>query len=127
MPGSDRANTLEGQIARVADLIAYVNHDIDDAQRAGILKAEDLPASAVKLLGATSSARIGRMVKDVVTATLAGGMAEINMSPGILDPTLELRRFLFAAVYENDVSTAEFKKASWIHGGLWATVRERAG
>jgi dGTPase len=67
------------------------------------------------------------MVKDVVTATLGGRMAEINMSAGVLDATLELRRFLFAAVYENDVSTAEFKKASGILGGLWERVRERAG
>jgi dGTPase len=126
MPASERAKTLEGQIARVADLIAYVNHDIDDAQRAGILKTEDLPASAVKLLGTTSSVRIGRMVKDGVTATLGGRMAEISMSAGVLDATLELRRFLFAAVYENDVSTAEFKKASGILGGLWERVRERA-
>src|SRR5437773_7237524 len=51
MPASQRAKTLEGQIVRVADLAAYVNHDIDDAQRAGILKTEDLPASAVALLG----------------------------------------------------------------------------
>src|SRR5882672_5153997 len=69
MPPSQRSKTLEGQIVRVADLAAYVNHDIDDAQRAGILKAEDLPASAVKVLGASSSERIGTIVRDVVEAT----------------------------------------------------------
>src|SRR5436305_7195067 len=62
MPPSQRGETLEGQIVRVADLAAYVNHDIDDAERAGILRAADLPQPAVKLLGHTSSARIGRMV-----------------------------------------------------------------
>src|SRR3954462_8579268 len=61
-----RASTIEGQVARVADIVAYVNHDIDDSQRAGILNTEDLPPSAVKLLGNTSSARIGTMVRDVV-------------------------------------------------------------
>ena len=66
-----RAATLEGQIARVADLIAYVNHDIDDAIRAGLLKEADLPAAAVAVVGHSSSERIGRMVTDVVRATLS--------------------------------------------------------
>jgi dGTPase len=57
-----RAATLEGQIARIADLIAYVNHDIDDAERAGLLTETDLPQAAVRVLGPSSSARIGRMV-----------------------------------------------------------------
>jgi dGTPase len=125
MPPSQRSKTLEGQIVRVADLAAYVNHDIDDAQRAGILRADDLPKQAVELLGASSSARIGRMVKDVVEATFAGDLSEIRMSPAVLEATLELRRFLFAAVYENDTATAEFKKAAGVLGGLWEKVRER--
>ncbi len=91
MPPSQRAKTLEGQIVRVADLAAYVNHDIDDAQRAGILRAGDLPAEAVALLGQTSSARIGRMVRDVVEATFGGNMSEIRMSDEVLEATLELR------------------------------------
>src|SRR5205814_3642743 len=69
-----RASTMEGQIMRVADLIAYVNHDIDDATRAGLLKAEDVPSEAVRVLGSSSSARIGTLVTDVVTETLSGGM-----------------------------------------------------
>src|SRR5262245_3670888 len=72
-----RASTIEGQIARVADIIAYVNHDIDDAVRAGILRTEDLPDAHVSVLGTTSSERIGRMVTDVVVQTLEGGMTEI--------------------------------------------------
>src|SRR5690242_17178911 len=60
MPPSQRAKTLEGQIVRVADLTAYVNHDIDDAQRAGILKPGDLPRKPIELLGKSSSERIGR-------------------------------------------------------------------
>src|SRR6187549_978699 len=70
-----RAATIEGQIMRVADLIAYVNHDIDDATRAGLLQPEDLPRDLVAALGTTSSARIGTLVKDVVTETLNGGLA----------------------------------------------------
>src|SRR5207302_281133 len=80
MEEAQRASTIEGQIMRVADLIAYVNHDIDDATRAGLLQAEDLPNEAVRVLGATSSARIGTLVKDVVTETLAAGLTEIRMS-----------------------------------------------
>jgi dGTPase len=120
-----RASTIEGQIMRVADLIAYVNHDIDDATRAGILAAERLPQAPVKVLGGTSSARIGTLVKDVVSATLAGGLSEIRMSDAVLGAVLELRRFLFDTVYENSVATAEFRKASDILSGLWEKVRER--
>jgi dGTPase len=110
---------------RVADLIAYVNHDIDDAVRAGMLKLSDLPGAPVTTLGSTSSARIARMVKDVVTETQNAGLAEIRMSDVVLDATLAMRRFLFEAVYENDVATAEFKKADGILRGLWEKVRER--
>lgn len=122
---SKRAATLEGQIMRVADLIAYVNHDIDDAERAGMLKASDLPGPAVNTLGTTSSARIGRMVKDVVTETQNAGLSEIRMSEPVLEATLAMRSFLFDAVYENGVATAEFKKAAGILGGLWEKIRER--
>ena len=119
-----RATTIEGQIARVADIIAYVNHDIDDAVRAGILRPEDLPPVRVEVLGSSSSERIGRMVTDVVMQTLEGGMTEIRMSDTILNATIGLRSFLFDAVYENEVATAEFKKAGGILGGLWDKVRE---
>ena len=119
-----RAGTIEGQIARVADIIAYVNHDIDDAVRAGILDPEALPKERVEVLGQSSSERIGRMVTDVVLQTLEGGMTEIRMSDDILHATLGLRSFLFDAVYENDIATAEFKKAAGILGGLWQKVRE---
>ncbi len=119
-----RASTIEGQIARVADIIAYVNHDIDDAVRAGLLRDEDLPSSRVEVLGRSSSERIGRMVTDVVLETIDGGMTEIRMSQPMLDATVGLRAFLFEAVYENDVATAEFKKAAGILGGLRDKVLE---
>src|SRR5499425_687095 len=109
MPAHLRSSTIEGQIMRVADLIAYVNHDIDDATRAGLLRAEDLPAVPVEILGNSASARIGALVKDVVTETLAGGLTEIRMSERVLDAVLQLRSFLFEAVYENTIATAEFR------------------
>ena len=118
-----RAATLEGQIMRVADLIAYVNHDIDDAVRAGVLTEPDLPRDAVAVLGSSSSARIARMVKDVVIETQGGGVSEIRMSDQVLDATLAMRSFLFEAVYENETATSEFSKASGILGGLWEKVR----
>ena len=119
-----RASTIEGQIARVADIIAYVNHDIDDAVRAGLLTHEDLPPVRVEVLGHSSSERIGRMVTDVVLETLAHGMTEIRMSDTVLQATVGLRAFLFDAVYENEIATAEFKKAAGILGGLWDRIRE---
>jgi dGTPase len=125
MDASLRASTLEGQIMRVADLIAYVNHDIDDATRAGLLSPETLPADAVTILGASSSRRIATLVKDVVTETLAGNLTEIRMSDRILDAILSLRSYLFEAVYENTIATIEFRKATDILSGLWEKVQER--
>jgi dGTPase len=125
MAATLRASTLEGQTMRVADLIAYVNHDIDDATRAGLLSAETLPAGAVEILGGSSSRRIATLVKDVVTETIAGNLTEIRMSERILNAVLELRSYLFEAVYENTIATAEFRKASDILSGLWEKVRER--
>jgi dGTPase len=122
-----RASTIEGQIARVADIIAYVNHDIDDAVRAGLLRESELPAVRTEVLGRSSSERIGRMVTDVVVQTLEGGMAEIRMSDPVLEATVGLRSFLFEAVYENEVATAEFGKAVGILGGLWEKLRQRPG
>jgi dGTPase len=124
-PPEHRASTIEGQVARVADIIAYVNHDFDDAVRAGLLREEDMPAAVAQTLGRTSSERIGRMVTDVVHETLAGGLTEIRMSDPVLQATLELRSFLFASVYENEIATAEFAKAEGILGGLWEKVREQ--
>jgi dGTPase len=125
MPPALRARTVEGQIMRVADLIAYVNHDVDDAIRAGLLSAEDLPRDVVGALGHTSSARIGTLVKDVVAETLAGQLVEIRMSRSRLDAVLRLRDFLFGAVYEHMSASAEFRKASDILSGLWEKVHER--
>src|SRR5258705_1921788 len=96
-----RASTIEGQIARVADIIAYVNHDIDDAVRAGLLKNEDLPRERTRVLGDTSSQRIGTMVTDVVMRTLEGDLCEVRMSDAVLDGPMGVRSFVVDAVYRN--------------------------
>ncbi len=124
-PADRRAQTLEGQVARLSDLIAYVNHDIDDAQRAGILTPDDLPAPIAEVLGRSSSSRIGRMVGDVVESTLAAGLSDVRMSEPVLAATLELRAFLFRTVYEDRRSVIQLRKASGILGGLWEKVHER--
>jgi dGTPase len=124
-PPADRARTIEGQVARVADIIAYVNHDIDDAVRAGVLDEARLPDGAIGVLGRTSSERINTMVTDVVRETLDAGLSEVRMSDRVLDATLDLRGFLFEAVYENPRATAEFEKASGVLGGLWEHLRAR--
>jgi len=126
MPPAMRASTIEGQIMRVADLIAYINHDIDDATRAGLLTPDDLPQGPVRVLGASSSARISTLVRDVVTETLAADLSEIRMSEPVLAALLELRTYLFDAVYENSTATVEFKKAADVLTGVWEKVRDRS-
>jgi dGTPase len=124
-PPELRASTIEGQVARVADIVAYVNHDIDDSVRAGVLNEKDLPKDAVKLLGNTHSERIGRLVSDVVHQTIDGGMSEIRMSDPVLNALVALRSYLFEAVYENQVATAEFGKAAGVLGGIWEKIQQR--
>ena len=121
---SNRAAALEGQVARVADIIAYVNHDIDDAIRASILCMDDLPSEAVDLLGHSSSERIGRLVSNTIRETMAAGLDEIRMSDNVLEALLSLRAFLFETVYEDSLATIEFRKAAGILGGLWEKIHE---
>ena len=125
MDPSRRSATLEGQVARVADVVAYVNHDIDDAVRAGVLHLTDLPVEALDVLGRSSSERIGTLVSDIVGRTLeTGPEVELRMSDTVLRALLSLRGFLFEAVYENQVAMSEVRKASGILGGLWERVQQ---
>jgi dGTPase len=95
--GDAEPATLEGCIVRLADRIAYVNHDIDDAVRGGVLDAADLPEGAVKVLGASHGARIRTMVRDMIATSDTAD--EIAMSPAVWDAMMELRAFLFDRVY----------------------------
>jgi dGTPase len=106
-----RALTLEGDIIRISDIIAYVNHDIDDGVRAGIISANDIPKEVRKTLGKLGSDRIDRMVRDVISSTLANGLESISMSPEILEALEELRRYMFENLYLTPTVRGEFEKA----------------
>ena len=101
--------TMEGQIVRWADRMAYVNHDIDDAIRAGILATTDIPKTVLKTLGVTHSARINTLVCDMITTSREEG--KILLSPQVEKALQELREFMFARVYRNPVAKGEEAKA----------------
>lgn len=105
-----RSETLEGQIVRISDVIAYVNHDLDDAIRAGVLKRSGIPARFFSI-GDNQSKRIDAMVKDVIYSTVSTEMKDIEMSKGMKKIIYELRDFLYEHVYEGDISKREFRKA----------------
>ncbi|MBI5026643.1 MAG: deoxyguanosinetriphosphate triphosphohydrolase [Nitrospirae bacterium] len=114
----DKAETLEGQIVRVSDVIAYVNHDLDDAMRAGVLKKSDIPKEFFEI-GETQARRIDTMVKDVIYSTISSDLKEIKMSRGMEKTTYKLRDFLFKTVYEGEATKKEFKKAKKILSDLY--------
>src|SRR5512141_1949109 len=94
-----RALTLEGDIVRISDIVAYVNHDIDDGIRAGLLTETDIPRPIRDTLGNTAAARIDRMVRDVITATLDCDYGAITMTPEVLQALEELRAWMFEHMY----------------------------
>jgi dGTPase len=107
--GSQMPATLEGQIIRLADRIAYINHDIDDAIRAGIIRNEDIPAPLTALLGTTHRARIDTLTRDILFQSQ--GKDVICQSPEIGAAMESLRQFMFGAVYRNPVAKGEESKA----------------
>lgn len=107
--GSARASTLEGQIVATADRIAYINHDIDDAIRGGVLTEAELPQGPTDVLGHNHGARITTMVNDMVHASVDSD--EIRMSAPVWEAMLDLRSFLHDRVYIGEVAKAEEPKA----------------
>ena len=103
--------TMEGRVVRVADIIAYVNHDLDDAMRAGVVEKSQLPSYVYATLGRTNSERIGTMVRDLIYTTLENGGERLAMSPEIMEAITELRGFLYENVYENTKVHLDFIKA----------------
>lgn len=115
--GSRVPETMEGKIVRKADQIAYVNHDIDDAVRAGILENDDIPKSVSRVLGQTHSQRINTLVCDAINASREAG--EILLSPEVEKALSDLRSFMFERVYRNPVAKGEETKAKDMLGRLY--------
>ena len=125
-----KVNTLEGEVCKIADLVAYINHDIDDAVRAGIITEGDLPLSAIKVLGLSHSQRINTMVGDIIDCSWAvsgrdtQGSPTIGMSPEVLEATDTLRKFLFDRVYDIRSAQEEPAKAREVIRLLYEYFRE---
>lgn len=107
--GNNEASTLEGRIVNLADRIAYINHDIDDAIRGGVLSLDDIPKEIIKTLGKGHGERINNMVSSVILESTDKNY--IRMSNEIGQATSELRSFLFENVYHNKIAKAEEDKA----------------
>jgi len=125
------AFTLEGQIVRLADIVAYVNHDIDDAIRARVIERDDIPASCRRLLGERNSQRINTMVTDIIDSSREAD-GRLMISPEILEAITLLRDFLYERVYDSTIVHTDFIKAKRLLEDLYqffidnpATFRER--
>jgi dGTPase len=118
--GEDTAATLEGQIARIADIAAYVNHDLDDAIRGRIIGAGDVPADVVAVLGHTHSERIGRLVTDAVAASRLDEQRRMRLSGPALQALSTLRDYLYERVYGHPEIRQEFERAERVVSELWA-------
>jgi dGTPase len=115
--GAGEPATLEGRIVRLVDRIAYINHDIDDALRAGIIDVSDLPRREIDILGETSSRRIDRLVSDLVESSEAAG--DIAQSDEVGGAMLKLRAFMFQRVYLGDAARQEHARIERVLRGLF--------
>jgi dGTPase len=106
---SGHPSTLEGQIVRLSDKIAYIHHDMDDAQRAGIITEDDIPVTLRMLLGYTTRERLNTFVHDIIENSL--DKDAIRMSPAIQEGMMDLRAIMFRNVYDNPVAKIEEEKA----------------
>jgi dGTPase len=122
-----RALTLEGDIVRISDIIAYVNHDIDDGIRAGVLTENEIPKEIRKTLGHGAAQRIDRMVRDVIDSTLDCGYEAISMSAEALGALEELRTFMFQNMYLTPAVRDEFVKAQRTLTALFEHVTANPG
>lgn len=114
---SNNAKTLEGRVVKVSDKIAYLNHDIDDSIRAGLLSEDSIPKEIIKVLGNTHSKRIEVLIKDLIKntkETLGNNYFNINFSKEVFEAMIELRRFMFKNIYLGDILKDERKKAKFI-------------
>jgi dGTPase len=123
--GSGKPATLEGRIVRLVDRVAYINHDIDDAVRGGIITEADLPAAEIGLLGPTGSARIDTLVRDIVERSAEAG--DIVQSEAVGGAMLRLRRFMFQRVYLGEEARGEHERVRRTLRGLFEHYMSNPG
>ncbi|WP_457573323.1 deoxyguanosinetriphosphate triphosphohydrolase [Desulfolithobacter sp.] len=121
---SELPATLEGQAVRVADIIAYLNHDMDDALRAEMIRETDLPRHLRQVIGDNPSRRIDAMVRDLISETLRYDDGRLHLSAVMQETITELRAFLYDHVYRNQLVHAEFEKAQKIIKELYSFFME---
>lgn len=121
------SSTLEGQVVRVADIIAYISHDLDDAIRGNVISLQDIPDSCTEALGQTHSKRIGTMVLDLIDSTVKTGGQKLAIKPATMGIIVELREFLYRNVYESEIVHKEFVKAKKILEELYYYMLEKGG
>ncbi|MBQ4518505.1 MAG: deoxyguanosinetriphosphate triphosphohydrolase [Clostridia bacterium] len=118
--GENEASTLEGRIIKLADRIAYINHDIDDAIRGGVIAPESIPKECRNVLGNTHGERLQTLILDVIHNSQ--DKPEVSMSREIHEAMMELRDYMFANVYTNSIAKTEEEKAKGIVETLFETV-----
>jgi dGTPase len=121
--GSRKPATLEGRIVKLVDRVAYINHDIDDALRAGILSPGDLPTNEIELLGETGSQRIDTLVRDIVERSRGAG--DIVQSEEVGGAMLRLRKFMFDRVYLGPVARSEHERVHRVMRALFDHYLDR--
>ena len=123
--GEEEPETLEGKVVRVVDRVAYINHDIDDAIRYGILSEGDLPRAEIELLGPTGTERIDRLVHDLVETSERAG--SIEQSSAIGEAMLSLRTFMFEHVYLGPQVGPEHERARDVVQEIFARLVDHPG
>ena len=118
-------HTLEGQIVRLSDKIAYINHDIDDAIRGNILSEEDIPPEYRRVLGSSTRIRLDTMIHDVITHSM--DQPQISMSSEVMEAMLGLRRFMYENVYKNPAAKGEEDKAVKMIENLYGYYMKHPG
>ena len=121
--GEQEPATLEGKIVRVVDRVAYINHDIDDAVRYGLLSETDLPHDEIAVLGPTGTARIDTLVQDIVEAS--DGVDDIRQSAEVGEAMLSLRAFMFERVYLGGQAVPEHERAHQVIRRIFMHLVER--
>ncbi len=121
--GEREPDSLEGKIVRLVDRVAYINHDIDDAVRYGLLSEDDLPRQEIAILGGTGSARIDTLVHDIVETSES--VDDIRQSPWVGDAMLSLRAFMFERVYLGPQAAPEHERAHEVVGAIFDHLVER--